>query len=727
MFVCDRRTVERLPRRARDAVLGVLRRDAQQLVRLRHPCLLSVEHPLEEAGDTLAFATDRVTATLAVRCARVPASPSPRTAPGRHAAQNILPRHAGVHPVPFPPKEYALEELDIQLGLLQVAQALAFLHDAKLVHGNVTPDAVVLDRNGDWRLVGFGFAHSAAYTTAEQGLYALEEGGVPAAMPALDYLAPEYVFDKASSAASDMFSFGVLAHAVFTGGRPVMEFRGSPAAYRQGAGSMANQSLADVPAGMRDAMRRLLSMDPGARPSASSVATLPYFDTVSVLTLRYLDALMEKEEITKAQFLKGLHRILGTFSVRVCVQKVLPPLRRELLVPRMVPFVLPNILLVGERLDRDAFMQHVLPCLLPVLAMQEPVQILLIIMQNMGLLLSRVTPEAARDYVLPVLFRALESPSVQIQELCVNVIPSFAAVIDYSQMRHALLPRLLQLASKADSPAVIVNTLVCISKILDMLDKSVIEEKILPLLEQISSSEPGILMAVLGLYDQIAKSKRNVLEVSIIATRILPHLLPRCIQSTLNEKQFTTFMSVIKSMLNHLEQEHVSRLRQTAGLQEQARSIGAGDRVPAAAATVTAAPATAAAAFADHDLQRMEQLMLQSNRSQPAAPALAVVLAPRTAPAAAATAKDEQLFAKLFATAAAAPAVGAAAGGVPTLLDSLNVADLAAAPSRYAAGAGAAATAQPPAMSSSMPAAVALPSAPARPSRASDEIKDLLG
>jgi len=39
-----------------------------------------------------------------------------------------------------------LDEIEIQKGLLQIGKALQFLHEsAKLVHSNLTPDAIIVN------------------------------------------------------------------------------------------------------------------------------------------------------------------------------------------------------------------------------------------------------------------------------------------------------------------------------------------------------------------------------------------------------------------------------------------------------------------------------------------------------------------------------------------------------------------------------------------------------
>lgn len=53
-------------------------------------------------------------------------------------------------------------------------------------------------------------------------------------------------------------------------------------------------------------------------------------------------------------------------------------------------------------------------------------QILLIFMQRMEMLLSKTPPTDVKNDVLPMIYRALESETTQIQELCLSIIPGFA-------------------------------------------------------------------------------------------------------------------------------------------------------------------------------------------------------------------------------------------------------------------------------------------------------------
>jgi SCY1-like protein 2 len=67
-------------------------------------------------------------------------------------------------------------------------------------------------------------------------------------------------------------------------------------------------------------------------------------------------------------------------------------------------------------------------------------------MQKMELLLKLTPAEDVKSDVLPMLFRAVGCNSQQLQEMCLSVVPTFAALIDYPAMKNALIPRIKKLA-----------------------------------------------------------------------------------------------------------------------------------------------------------------------------------------------------------------------------------------------------------------------------------------
>ncbi|XP_005733557.1 SCY1-like protein 2 isoform X1 [Pundamilia nyererei] len=565
VFVFDKKMIDKYQKFEKDQIIDSLKRGVQQLTRLRHPRLLTVQHPLEESRDCLAFCTEPVFASLS----------------------NVLGQWDNLpSPVPSDIKEYKLYDVETKYGLLQISEGLSFLHSGvKMVHGNLCPENIILNKSGAWKIMGFDFSISSNNPSDAEPKYTCKEWQPnlpPLCLPNPEYLAPEYILSVSCDAASDMYSLGVVMHAVFNEGKPVFQvnkhdiFKSFSRQLDQ-LSSMSPAVLSKIPEEVREHVKMLLSVTPNVRPDADQMTKIPFFDDVGAVTLQYFDSLFQRDNLQKSQFYKGLPKVLPKLPKRVVVYRILPALTSEFVNPDMVPFVLPNVLLIAEECTKDEYVRLILPDLTPVFKQQEPIQasnmILLIFLQKMDLLLTKTPPDDIKNCVLPMVYRALEAPSVQIQELCLNIIPTFANLIDYPSMKNSLIPRIKSACLQTSSLAVRVNSLVCLGKILEYLDKWFVIDEILPFLQQIPSREPAVLMGILGIYKCTFNHKKLGIPKEHLATKSLPHLVSLSIDNNLNLNQFNSFMMVIRDMLSRMETEHKTKLEQLHIMQEQQRSM----------------------------------------------------------------------------------------------------------------------------------------------------------
>lgn len=61
---------------------------------------------------------------------------------------------------------------------------------------------------------------------------------------------------------------------------------------------------------------------------------------------------------------------------RVSLHRVVPCLAKEYHTPEMVPFVLPNVLLVAEEATKEEFQSIILQDMIPLFRLQEPIQVI---------------------------------------------------------------------------------------------------------------------------------------------------------------------------------------------------------------------------------------------------------------------------------------------------------------------------------------------------------------
>uniref|UniRef100_A0A6B2EG24 Protein kinase domain-containing protein n=1 Tax=Phlebotomus kandelakii TaxID=1109342 RepID=A0A6B2EG24_9DIPT len=560
IFELEKRQLERWQKDDREVMLETLKRGISQLTKIRHPQVLTVQHPLEESRDSLAFATEPVFASLA----------------------NVLGHNHNVpQPLPSALAGFKLFDVEIKYGIMQLAEGLAFLHsDVKLLHRNFCPESIIVNQQGAWKIFGFDFCILNQTPHEAKPFWPYQEYNSTwhvLTQPMLEYTAPENALISSHSPASDIFSLGMLIYSIYSvGGKPMKTFGKDWGAFRRFAGELKQgryPSLSHIPDTFVEYVRLMLNATPEMRPEIHDMSKVVHFDDVGVKTLSYLDALFQWDNLQKSKFYKGLPQILSKLPHRINMQRIMPCLIKEFINAPMVPFVLPNVLLIAENCNDKEFKRHILPPLKAVMKIQEPIQILLIFLQKMDLLLKLTPADDVKTDVLPMLYRALESDAQQIQELCLSVLPTFASLVDYPAMKNALLPRIKKLCIGTPYMSVRVNCLLCIGRLLEHLDKWLVLDEIIPFLAQIPSREPAVLMGILGIYKLALTHNKLGITKDVMATKVIPFLVPLCIENGLSLSQFNALISLVKEMIERVEQEHRTKLEQLNSIQQESKAL----------------------------------------------------------------------------------------------------------------------------------------------------------
>lgn len=104
----------------------------------------------------------------------------------------------------------------------QIAEALSEAHRRGIVHRDVKPANVMIDRRGQSKLMDFGLAKSFASwgSEAEDDATARMLTRPGSVVGTVDYMSPEQLRGEAADARSDVWAFGVMLHELLTGHRP---------------------------------------------------------------------------------------------------------------------------------------------------------------------------------------------------------------------------------------------------------------------------------------------------------------------------------------------------------------------------------------------------------------------------------------------------------------------------------------------------------------------------
>lgn len=105
-----------------------------------------------------------------------------------------------------------------------LASALATCHRADLVHGDFKPGNVILDPNGEPKILDFGVARFRGEQVMPEPLSSDGEDDAPPRAEFVHgtpwYMAPERFYGEPVTAAADVFSFGVMLYQMVTGELP---------------------------------------------------------------------------------------------------------------------------------------------------------------------------------------------------------------------------------------------------------------------------------------------------------------------------------------------------------------------------------------------------------------------------------------------------------------------------------------------------------------------------
>lgn len=152
-------------------------------------------------------------------------------------------------------------DLEMVRGIVeQIAKGLQAFHRLEMLHQDLRPDNIMIDRTGTAKIIDFGSVRIAGIT---------DDAGDPHdILGTAQYTAPEYFLGEGGSQRSDIFSLGVIAYQMLTGrlpyGAEVARTRTKAQQKKLRYKSVLNDNR-DIPAWIDGALKKAVHPDPYQR------------------------------------------------------------------------------------------------------------------------------------------------------------------------------------------------------------------------------------------------------------------------------------------------------------------------------------------------------------------------------------------------------------------------------------------------------------------------------
>ena len=205
-----------------------------------------------------------------------------------------------------------------------------------------------------------------------------------------------------------------------------------------------------------------------------------YFDNILISTIRFLDALPAKTPNEKAQFMRGLSKVLPSFPKSVLDKKVLPALLEEMKDRSLLSLILQNVFKIVELLpsSRRSFTEKIMPrlrdiFLLPSNAKNPPERDaakeagLIVVLEHVSQITGNCSGKEFKDGqllyssicsvslitsdILPIITLAIESPTHSIVDAALRCLPVILPVLDFSTIKNELFPVIASVFTKTSS------------------------------------------------------------------------------------------------------------------------------------------------------------------------------------------------------------------------------------------------------------------------------------
>ena len=521
--------------------------------------MLKATEVFDENKQSFSFVTERVVCSLADILYHFDGIPA-----GVADAQKYLDRGG------------TLSEVEISRGLLNITEALQFMHHIqKKLHCAVSPENIIIVPGGQWKLCGFGHCLQMSgedfKTASPYFMSPLNSATVIRLEPDLRYSASEMTFGgynptsaRMVGPAADTFSLGVVIYEMYRycihfaqHGRsnqnliPVNN-NAVPGHAHALENSVQQLDLTCVPDTMQTLMRKILMNIPESRAVAIEIINHPAFNSGTLAVLRAIDTLGSKDIGTQASQLNSLPGLLAHCPPRLLEGAVLLTISKLCVQsPGLWVYALPLHVFIAERVSVQSYQDVAGPFVKEGLAVTNPEQTMQAFLKHIGHIQKQFDVSFFKANVVGTLIKnALDKKGTgQLMALHILCDENVRSKLDAQCLTEDVLPRVCREACKSTDIAVKMKGLFFMALVSQALEDEYLTKNFVPSLAYIIQNDRTsmVTMCVLGVYRAMAST-----GLDSIANAVLPALAPLLAEKNLNASQFEILVHTYYTMTKKL-------------------------------------------------------------------------------------------------------------------------------------------------------------------------------
>lgn len=540
----------------------VLRNQVSNLAKLKHPNILALVEPLEEHSKNFMFVTEYVTGSL------------DSVFGNGDEETNFF-------------KGHVREDIIIQRGILEVTQALEFIHNrASFVHLDIQPRSIFINENSDWKVSGLGHLIKLPQGTNTSEYYLPQyDPRVPSFVHLeLDYTAPEIVLDNTLSFKNDYFSLGLLVYMLYSGKslfhteNSTSQYRDEYTKFERRLATLSWDSIfSKLPENLRHCMPNLMNRDVFSRyDNISEFLESQFFQDPLIKTLIFLDDLPTKSNEEKLLFLKGLVELLPQFPVTLLQRKLLTVLlellnllcKDKVLDSSCISMDVLLIIKIGSTLSQLTFQERIFPVIsnkvnFPILLQSATFSLI----DNLSTLKEKLKKDDFLEVIakplLTYTFNDMDNESaIAAQEKLLENLSLISELFEFLTIKNFLVPLISNLFTKTTSLTVKIASVSCFQSLIESksLDTDIICDDVLPLFRSMKTRDHRILMQSLKLFEIVPQI---VNKEMVLVEQLLPLMWNYSMAPNLQTAQYTRYINAINKLSSDIQRTHIKTLQKS--------------------------------------------------------------------------------------------------------------------------------------------------------------------